>query len=617
MRRAVRTLAIAAIAAAPTVGGVAHAAPVSKLPSLASEAVPYPMDSTNQAGWWSPLAEYKGDTYFAFDAPADSENEHRIYLAKRDAFGAWSAGCLRAADGSCAHYRDDIGHHQPSIAIDGDGYIHAFVSMHGTTWRYYRSDKPASVTTLTNHSGEMPDSDAGVTYPTTTSTRAGDAYVIARVTSAETGAYGSGRLYRWSVRTASWTRVAVFASENGFSVYPDQLRSDRRGRVHILWEWASGGASGIRHLGSYLIYDPRKDRFLSAGRRSVQVPVTTEAPAGVVYQPLEGQEDKRDGTSSVDPGVQTAKLALAGAAARPGAVAYRYRPEPGGLFEIRWARWNGHEWTRQRLYAGDRETEAAIGATVHGHRARAYYTVNPPMCDPGNTATGGLFVAEKRVHGARPSSGEWAVRLLDSDAGILRLATATRRDGTDVLYLAAPNVDDPPASRLYFATLPRRGRAASAMADLHLTQDETNWAYDADVTVSSALTPQSGGKCAVDGNLTDRNSRWISARGDETPTMEIKLPQPVEIRDVDVYSGYFADSRAIVRDFTVELLIDGEWRSVGGVSDNTSNPAVVDLDAPGATDRLRLVLTDPSGYEGGSDLARIFEVEVHGEAVSP
>lgn len=626
---------IAALLPLSTVAGQGQsvAEPAAESADFVLEQVPYPMDSSNQAGWWNPLAEHDGETYFAFDAPAEKENEHEIHVAKRSPSGEWSAGCLQAGDGTCVRYNDDIGHNQPSIAIDGNGYIHAFVSMHGHNWRYYRSDEPASVTTLTDHSAEMPDPDGGVTYPTTTSSPTGDVYVIARVTSAETGAYPSGRLYRWDMDTNAWERVAVFASENGFSVYPDQLQTDDLGQVHILWEWASGGASGIRHLGSYLVYQPNQDRFISASGRSVQVPVTTEAPDDVVYQPLEGEESKQDGTSSVDPGIQTAKLTLMLNPVRPGAVAYRYRPEPGALFEVRWAQWNGREWTRETVYSGELETEAAIGATYDGQLARVYYAFKGPLCDPDSTAVGGLFVAERSLIGASPN---WNERLLDSEAAILRLATLTRNDGTDVLYLAAPNIDDPPASRLYFATLPRGWAAERPQSDpttvevaagtdlpkgseglfpsasAAAAEDGINWAYDADVTVSSALTAQSGGKCAVDGNRTDRNSRWISARGDETPTITLTLAQPIEIDEVHVYSGYFADTRAIVRAFTVELLVDGEWRSVADVSNSEAeNPVVVDIDAPAPSDQLRLVLTDPSGYEGGSDLARIFEVEVY------
>jgi F5/8 type C domain len=349
--------------------------------------------------------------------------------------------------------------------------------------------------------------------------------------------------------------------------------------------------------------------------------VTTEAAADVVYQPLEGVEDKTDGTSSVDPGVQSAKLALLGHADRRGAVAYRYRPEPGALFQIRWARWNGRRWVRQAVYAGERETEAAIATTVHHDRARVYYTVKPPVCDPGSTETGGLFVAERSVRGGSPQpTVSWRTRLLDDAAQILRLATLTRRDGTDVLYLAAPSIDDPPASRLYFATLPRTGRDAVTTGHTRrpwAAADETNWAYDADAVVSSMLTPQNTGKCAVDGNRVERNSRWISARGDTAPTITLTLRQPIDVERVEVYSGFFGDTTAIVRAFTVQLLVDGVWQNVAAVADNTSSPAVVPVDPPGPTDQVRLVLTDPSGYTGGSDLARVFEVEVYGTEATP
>jgi len=615
----VRRLTVALASVLLSLGLATPAASVHALEARAEtgfalEPVPYPMDSTNQAGWWNPLAEHEGTTYFAFDAPAVEENLHEVHIAKRSADGVWTSGCLKASDGSCVRYNDDIGHHQPSIAIDGKGYIHAFVSMHGSRWRYFRSDAPGSVTTMTDHSSEMPDQEAGVTYPTTTAAPNGDVFVIARVTVPETGSSGTGRLYQWDVERGVWQRVAIFAYEAGFSVYPDQIQTDRLGRVHLIWEWARAPASGIRHLGSYLIYDPRRQGFLTPAAQPIDVPVTTEAPADMIYQPLEGEESKQDGTSSIDPGVQSAKLTLLRGSVRPGAVAYRYRPAPGALFQIRWAEWDGHRWVRETVYDGDLESEAAVGATYARNVARVYYTFKAPLCDPGTTTTGGLFVAEKRLTG---SSRQWTERLLDAESGIYRLATHTRGDGTDVLYLAAPNIDDPPASRLYFATLPRgtaSGVTESSMVargSALAADDSTNWAYDAEVSVSSALTEQSGGKCAVDGNRTDRNSRWISARGDATPSITLTLRQPIEVGRVDVYSGYFSDSLAIVRDFTVELFVDGSWQTVAEVSGNTENPVSVEVSAGVVTDRVRLVLTDPSGYTGGSDLARIFEIEIY------
>ncbi|GBG07790.1 hypothetical protein PAT3040_02351, partial [Paenibacillus agaridevorans] len=39
-----------------------------------------------------------------------------------------------------AEFINDLGHNQPSIALDGDGNLHMFASMHHEGWKYFRSD---------------------------------------------------------------------------------------------------------------------------------------------------------------------------------------------------------------------------------------------------------------------------------------------------------------------------------------------------------------------------------------------------------------------------------------------------------------------------------------------
>ena len=72
--------------AADTAHSAAAATPVT-------EKVPYAMDSSNQAAWWTPVATYKGRgqyTYFAFNEPGSTAATHRPAIARRDPDGAWS-----------------------------------------------------------------------------------------------------------------------------------------------------------------------------------------------------------------------------------------------------------------------------------------------------------------------------------------------------------------------------------------------------------------------------------------------------------------------------------------------------------------------------------------------
>jgi BNR repeat-containing family member len=385
----------------------------------ATELVPFRMDASNQAGWWRPIEEFNGRIFVAYNAwgsPTDSgpTDTHTVYIAKRELDGTWTRGCMKTSTGECAVFSDDVGHHQPTIAIDGDGYIHAFVSMHSINWRYYRSDVPGDVTTMVNRSSQMPDQGGNYTYPNATRTDDGDVYLIVR-------AGMVGRLYRWNNAVNSWSRAATFASDPNFVVYPDDvIGSD--GDVHIAWEWAYGGAGGLRHLGSYLRYSPATGQFRNAAGTAVATPVNTLSP--VVYQPIEGQETSTGRGDA--PGVQSAKLSFHPSSHRP-VVAYRYRSTTGGPFRVRLAEWTGSAWARSVVYAGAYDTFAAVDVTTFGTAGiRVYYAKNQTIADDH------AFVA------TRQSDGTWTESLLLSGVPIERLAV-TRRGATDHLYLASPS----------------------------------------------------------------------------------------------------------------------------------------------------------------------------------
>src|SRR5262245_5934346 len=69
----------------------------SCLPTGAEE-VPYRMDASNQAGWWSPLAEQDGNVFVAYNGwgtstSGASDDTHTVYVARRTAAGVWTRGC--------------------------------------------------------------------------------------------------------------------------------------------------------------------------------------------------------------------------------------------------------------------------------------------------------------------------------------------------------------------------------------------------------------------------------------------------------------------------------------------------------------------------------------------
>jgi len=405
----------------------AYAAPTTGL-------VPFRMDGSNQAGWWKPLEEFNGSIYMAYNAwggpgatNGGSTDTHTIYVAKRAPDGTWTRGCLKDGNGICAVYPDDVGHRQPTIAIDGDGFIHVFASMHDNDWRYWRSGSAEDVTSMNWKGNTMPDQNGDYTYPSATRSANGDVYMIIR-------AYPDGRLYRWNNAANTWSRVATFASTASYTVYPDDISSDDAGNLHIGWEWAYNGHHGIRHLGSYLRYSPTSAQFYNAAGTQMTLPVSILSP--VVYQPLEGTESSQGNNDAVDPGVQSAKVTINPTTGRP-MIGYRYRSVASGPFRVRMAEWDGSAWQRQVVYAGTYNTYPAVDISTNGATGvRVYYA---------KTQT---FTGSQAFAATRQANGTWLETELLPTAPIERLSVI-KRGTTDHLYLASPTTQD-----LYYGTFP-------------------------------------------------------------------------------------------------------------------------------------------------------------------
>jgi hypothetical protein len=96
-----------------------------------------------------------------------SNNNHKVKVAKRDSNGNYIEGFLLNADGSVWQHGDDNGHDQPTIAVDGDGYIHVFADHHNDGWRYFRSTNPDSVSEI-KRTTDIVNSSGTYTYPVAT-----------------------------------------------------------------------------------------------------------------------------------------------------------------------------------------------------------------------------------------------------------------------------------------------------------------------------------------------------------------------------------------------------------------------------------------------------------------
>ncbi|WP_230423909.1 BNR-4 repeat-containing protein [Streptomyces radicis] len=394
--------------------------PAAAAPADLTE-VPYPMDSSNQAAWWTPVATYRGAgeyAYFAFNEPGSQPGTHRVAIARRDPSGGWSRLPVLNGGGP-AEYTDDIGHNQPSMARDGSGRFHVFASMHNNTWRYFRSDTTGGAPT--NHAADLPDQGKNVTYPVLTSTPEGDLYLIARV---QEGTRRAGNLYHWDNDASSWSKVGSFAAADGRSVYPDDLQVDSAGDLHLLFEWSLAPSSAFRHELSYLKYSPSTGVFRDHAGAEAAVPVT---PASAdVIQPIEAGESYQD---EAGPAVQSAKLTLDGTSPK---VAYRYRlATSGGLFHVRYAYLRDGAWARQTVYSGG-QTTAALGLTWDETEGKRVYFATASGADRARVAT--------------ESGGTWSSASVAPGLPIDRLAVRRNASGQDILYLV-----DTQGGRLHYA----------------------------------------------------------------------------------------------------------------------------------------------------------------------
>ncbi|MBB5874481.1 hypothetical protein F4553_007915 [Allocatelliglobosispora scoriae] len=402
-----------------TLVGVAVLAALALLPPGSASAaavittVPYTIDSSNQAAWWSPLETHVTGNqyaYLAFNEPGATAGTHKVAIARRDNAGAWTRLPVMNG-GSQAEYTDDIGHNQPSMARDGSGRFHVFASMHNNAWRYFRSDTVGG--NPQNHSADLPDQGVGVTYPVVTVAPNGDLYLIARLDGATAR---SGRLYRWTNATSTWSLIGKFAESANRAVYPDDLQFDSAGNLHILWEWGLYPATAFRHELSYLRYQPSTGVFTDRSGAVETVPVSL-ATADII-QPLEANE-VYGGNASTGPAVQSAKLTLDGTSPK---VAYRYRnTASGATFMVRYAWVTGGAWSHDTVYSAS-QTSAAIDITWHPTDGKRIYYI---------TTTG-----TDRVFMATLPATTWVSASVAPGKVIDRLAVERDATGTDILYLA-------------------------------------------------------------------------------------------------------------------------------------------------------------------------------------
>lgn len=387
---------------------------------------------SNQAGWWHPVDSFQGNEYYALCAVSGTTGYHKCTVVKRDSAGNLTSGDCKLTDGTTATFIDDIGHNQPSIVIDGAGFIHVFTSMHANLLNYFRSTRPGDVTSLVSATWNFPDVEWTWTYPIVSRAPNGDIYAMLRASDR----YSTGEtlraafIYKWDIIALRWDRYAHIAENNNRAVYPDDLRATSTG-LSIIFEWSLYAAAAVRHVGDYGKIGTDGFMYNIAGTQ-FPMPVTQ---GQLAYKPLQPGENANSGSGYVM-GIQSAKFAFNDDETLS-FITYRFRDadDPTGdsftNFRVKVATWSGSAWIEQEIaYVPTTigNTSAALAATVQSGKKRVYFSVE--YTSAGSPAAV-IVLAEN-------SGSAWVFSILGTKAPtLLRLGSAPGAGG-DVIYVSSP-----------------------------------------------------------------------------------------------------------------------------------------------------------------------------------
>ena len=392
-------------------------------------------DASNRAGWWKPIVAKDGmlSIVFNFDGHEESgckeNSNHKLTLATKFDNQSWEYVTAKLKNrnrywSAC----DDLGHRQPTIAIDGDGRVHVWAGMHS-------EPDGCCYFTFQHDLEEFEQNDAfqnkgSFTYPIPAAAPNGDIFLAIRnlpdsQSDSEVNRFeGQGELHTWNNGNKEWRKVSSFAAhtftEHGSNAiaYPDDLYVDSNGIVHILWEWAVNSTSDRRYLGSYLKFDPVQQVFLTADNEMVFEPVNlstlTELPS-LTFEPSNPFLDRGDY-------IQSAKLEYDGDYCSP-CIVYRVLGNKGN--NIAFTRWNDGDWAKpELLYSSNINSFATIDASIDEDKFTVYYAL----------VGEGVYKSSKSM-----TSDNWSHSVLyESESADIRLSLAAQYQ-TKILYISELN----------------------------------------------------------------------------------------------------------------------------------------------------------------------------------
>jgi len=393
------------------------------------------MSRFNQAAWWSPIIHdaNTNTTYLAYLHESTRDGYDDVYVAARDANGHWTT---TDTEGD-AYF--DSGHTQASLALDADGFLHVVYGIHTNPIKFRVSNAPGSIADGFTYKPNSEPFDGGYyTYQNMTTAPDGSIYMVIRD-------YPDGEFWKHTPADG-WSQVATFAQddgsaydlEHGTTVYPDHAYADPSGDIHLVWEWAAGGANPARHHGSYARYSPATDTFYKADGSAYDATPISVATSDV-FQGLENGEEFRD--DSYQHGFQSAKMTVDDN--NHPLIAYAYPPDQNGNhYEHRLARWDDDlaQWVVSTVSEGPFAAEKPWIAYSDG--VLRYYTMLGSD-DPRHTGSDDIWLFTSTDLG-----DTWADPVQVTDGLDIQRPVGTSVDGVDYLYL--PSVT---GETLYFATV--------------------------------------------------------------------------------------------------------------------------------------------------------------------
>ena len=386
-------------------------------------------DSSNRASWWKPITSKDDYIFIAFnsqgeyDSNCKDKNNHMLTFAYQGDDTNWQ---YQTALNKKRYWTgcDDVGHRQPTIAIDGDGAIHIWAGMHGESdgCCYFRADDKTADLNIKDDFKNL----GRFTYPIAKTAPNGDIYLLLRdlpnITSKseQEQFLGSGKLFHWNNIIKKWHLIDSFAAntfeKNQFNapIYPNDLYIDENNIAHILWEWAIDKTSDKRFQGSYIQYDTITKVFASASNTLLNAPIsldTVKSYPEISFEPS-------NATLSNTNFIQSAKLLVHEEYCTPCVV---YRSVNNNSSRIMMTRWSNNTWQNpEQISDKDTASFATLSIEMRNNIINVFYALKEK----------GVFTASRKI-----TEEQWkTTQILNSTAEDIRLSTEQIED-TIVLYM--------------------------------------------------------------------------------------------------------------------------------------------------------------------------------------